>query len=502
MLMRAAALLLTFSLGLPAAAPRSQAPTGNPTQANVNLDANPTLFAVLAAINVAGYDDGLNAPGTSTIRLDVRSALLAQPLPIVAQLRQFYKDHRLSDPGQNLAQYISLALFIGAPPALRLTVAVQDLPPDAYAISDFLPLLRQFYADENLDALWQRERPQMQAAMDGYSSSIRTALAPVDVLLRLPQSATGRSLDILPEPLVSPAQINARAYRDNYYIVTGLNAGADMEAIRHTYLQFVLDPLVASLPVAVEQIQPVLALAQRAPALDPELKQSGTLFYTECLLRAIEIQLDPGTSAEKRRKVDQAMADGLLITRYWFDTLTDYRKDLVSFREFYPDAAFAIPVPEVVAEGKHTVFTTASVDEQAAPHAIQMESLLQQGEDLLAAHNLNAAEGLANQALLTPNDHASAYYLLALVDTSRNLGALAKVNFTQAIAAATDRDRHVKTWSNIYLGRMSDLAQQRAQAVAYYQAALQTADTEQARTIAREGIEKPFVNPAPPGRGH
>jgi hypothetical protein len=74
------------------------------------------LFTVLAAINAAGFDAGMEQPELVPLRAAVREELAQRTIPVLADLREFYQSHQLRDPDQNLSQYVSLALFVTPPP--------------------------------------------------------------------------------------------------------------------------------------------------------------------------------------------------------------------------------------------------------------------------------------------------------------------------------------------------------------------------------------------------
>lgn len=459
---------------------------------NVVVDTNQTLFTVLAAINVAGYDDGLDAPGANPLRKQIRARLLAHDLPVYNDLRVFYKGHLKDDPAANLSQYISLAIFLGDPPDFKLQVRPQDLPGDVVAMQVFIPLLRRFYEDAGIGDLWLQVQPQYDQQVAGYAGRIRTAVNQVNDFFRLPGSDMGRRLYIYPDALASPRQSNARSYLDNYFIVTSLSSSAQVNEIRHIYLHYILDSEISQFPGSLERLKPLLPQIQRAPALPPAFKQDVSLFYTECVVRAVEIVLNGGTPAQQMAKVEQNVREGYVLTHYWYDQLLTYHKDLVSFREFYPQAAWNIQVESEVKKAKQTSFITAPVAAEPA-QPVRLVSLLNQGEAKLQARDLDGAEALAKQALLQPQgDHATAHYLLALVATHHGQPDLARDDFEKALSEATPDDIHVRTWANIYLGRIDDLEHNRAEALKHYQAALATADTPSARQIAEAGLKTPF----------
>jgi tetratricopeptide (TPR) repeat protein len=472
---------------------REAEPGFSQIRTNVVIDASPAVFTMLAALNVAGYSDGMDAPNASPLRREIRDRLLALNLPIYGELRMFYRQHYKANPEQNIAQYISLALFLQDPPDLKFDIQPRDMPPDAAGVADFVPLLRRFYRDANLDQVWLHYRPIYEAAIDSYAGRVRDVTSRVDYFFRRPEQFLGYQVFIIPEVLTSPLQTHARDYRGNYFIVVSLDADRQMSSIQHTYLHYVLDGLIAAYPGAVDQIRPLMAVVQRAPALDPQFKNDANLFFTECLVRAVEIQLEKGSELDRQRQVDADVAQGFVLVRFFHQQLLLYKKDYASFREFYPEAVYSMDVHAEVNRARKVAFAAAPTQpRQAEPEKVV--GLLDVGEARLHSGDLDGTITLAQQALTEPlGDHAAAYYLLALVATERGKPDEARHDFEQALTSAPLTEAHVRTWSNIYLGRILDLEQQRDQALTHYRAALATADTPVARMIAEDGIKRQFT---------
>ncbi len=92
------------------------------TGPDVSLQNSEALFDIAAALNSCGYDQGLavSDPVRQEVREQVNQALQASSDARDAheQICTFIDQHRLSDTGADLAQYISLALYITPPPDL------------------------------------------------------------------------------------------------------------------------------------------------------------------------------------------------------------------------------------------------------------------------------------------------------------------------------------------------------------------------------------------------
>src|ERR1700746_2635156 len=215
----------------------------------VTLDTSETLFTVLASMNACGYNEGLNAsdpirkqirnetPGTSH---DSDDALQAN-----AVLCQYYHEHVRPDPSRDLAQYISLALYLGDPPNFLPKAKEAELPPDAANVVPFAKLAAAFYEKAGLHSIWQKHREAYARLTERYHEPLSTTLFDTEVYLKLPSAGyLGRSFTVYLEPMGAPGQVNARNYGNDYYVVIS-PAGSElkMDQIRHTYLHYWLDPL-------------------------------------------------------------------------------------------------------------------------------------------------------------------------------------------------------------------------------------------------------------------
>ena len=465
-----------------------------PIQSTVEVDSNAALFATMAAV---GAGCGLG-PQTGALAQQLRNRVALHPPPVLPALRAYCQTHGRRDPGRNLAQYIELALFLGNPPALSLTLPAAGLPPDAASVSSVVPLLQQFWQQEHLDRDWGQAQKVYQAGLGTDAAAVRAMVTRIDALFRIPQEYGSSRFFIFPDALVPPLEAVALNYQQNYYLAVNLNLAPQMDQIRHTYLQFVLAPLISAYPAAYRPTaERILPLVQRAPALQAQFKRDANLFYTECLVRAVEIQLQPGTAAQKQAAVDAALAQGLVLTPAWYDNLTQYRLQKANFAEFYPQAAFGLRLSGLVGQVKHMRFAPAAAPSAGAMVTpVRAPNLLALAQARFDAHDLQGAASLAQAELRQPNpDRASAYFQLAKVAAARNQAPAAVADFQQALRLAPAANVHVRTWANLYLGRIYDAQRNRKQALVYYRAALAAADNSLAKSLAQAGIKAPFLPP-------
>ncbi|HUI40529.1 MAG TPA: hypothetical protein VL523_01025 [Terriglobia bacterium] len=461
---------------------------------NVTLTANEPLFATLAAINAAGYDAGLSSEPPSGTRMEVRAWCTSRHPAVLPALTQFYQDHRMADPAEDLGQYISLALLLGPPPDFKFTIADTDLPPDANAVRDVAPLLRRFYREADLQDLWIRVQPRYDEAIGSLSDPVRRTLALTDAFLRFPGGAyLGRNYSIDVALLGAAGAVDARIYGDNYYVVVTPPAAGRLAEIRHQYLHFLLDPLALKFAFEVHQKEALAALARPAPALGTDFKEDFSLLLTECLIRAVELRMDKPASPDNL--IDQMTRDGLILVPYFYSALGNYASQASSMSVFYREMVLGISIPgerkrlAKVQFAPPRPFQVAPSHSAAAPPAAA--SLLDQGDNFIFEGKYPEAKAVFEEALSSDARSERALFGLAVVASNTRKPDTAEEYLKKTLEVA--RSLRIATWCHIYLGRLYDLEGRRSQAVAQYRAATVTAAAfPDAERAADNGLASPF----------
>ncbi len=471
-------------------------------QSKATLDVSETLFSVIAAMNVCGYDQELQS--SSPVRTEVRAELLeASKLPAAAatakQMCLFYRDHQQGDGAHELAQYISLALYLGPPPDFAPSVSDADLPPDSAYLLGFVPLLKQYSAAANLHSIWLKHQPEYLALIERYHGPVAHMITATDTYLRMPLAGyAGRSFTVYMEPMSAPGQVNSRNYRQDYYylVISPSGENIHIDALRHTYLHFVLDPLIAKRATALERLKPVLVAVQKAP-MAQDYKYDPGLLVVECLIRAIEARApwDPKLPDKDRQAMlQQDESEGFIFTRYFYDQLRDFEKGNAGLQDAFPDWMHNIDVDGEKRRASQIQFASQAAPEvmRAAKPASQQKVDLAERE--LLSGNPAGAQKLAEEALSEKEDPARAYFVLARAATMSGNMQAAQDNFQKALNAT--HDPRMAAWCHIYLGRILDLQEQREGAVAQYQAALTAGDASaDTRKAAERGLKEPYEPP-------
>ena len=325
----------------------------------ITLETSEPLFYIAVALNTCGYDADLAA--SSPVRRKIREEINAEVAASAAArtsrdaLCTYVREHTLADRSLNLAQYISLALYLSPPPELTPTVDETELPPDSTQVVNILPLLRTFAEDIHLNAIWVEHRPEYEDLTARVHDPLTKMILNTNIYLRLPVSSyDGRRFLVLLEPMLAPSATNARIYSNDYIVVAspaGDPLGAvHMDDIRHIYLHYEIEPLVYARAQAMERLQPLLKAVQDAP-LDYTYKTEIVPLITECLIKAIETQtMDVGIAkpqrptavkqradlerydaemsaydhqaeAVRRKAVDLAMRQGWVLVDYFYDQI-------------------------------------------------------------------------------------------------------------------------------------------------------------------------------------
>jgi tetratricopeptide (TPR) repeat protein len=475
-------------------------------QTDVTLETSESLFSVLAAINACGYDQELAAsdPMRAQVRTELAANVRASAEAAAAQEQMcaFYRDHQQPEASRNYAQYVSLALNLDQPPAFQLKGLEADLPPDASYVLGFVPLLQRYYAEAGLHDLWRKHQVTYEALVERLHGPVANMLLVTKTAyLRLADSGyLGRRFAVYVEPMGSPGQVNARNYGSDYFLVLSPRGDAlGLDAIRHTYLHYVLDPFALKRQAAMRRLEPLLDSVQTAP-LDESFQQDIVLLVNECIIRAIEARLSGphGKEGEPARlKVAEAAErEGFILTLYFFDVLREFERDEVSLQDAYPEWLRNIDVGALRKHASEVAFSrqsTAEVVRMARPGRV---SPLDLAESKLASGEVAGAQRLAQQVLdRQSDDPARALFLLARAATlSRDLRG-ARTYFERTLEVA--REPRMVAWSHIYLARIFDLQENRDVALQHYRAALAAGDTTpDTKAAAERGLAQPYQPPS------
>jgi tetratricopeptide (TPR) repeat protein len=509
------AVLLMGSLGQ-AQTPAARAPSApDAAHHSISVDSNPQLFAVLCALDAAGYQPGassVDSPG----RIQLRNQLRALQGPAVMALRKYYAEHALGDSGSTFSRFVSFALVAGPPPDFRFEMRRDDLPPEALTLDGFNSILANFYSEAKIDQLWMHYQPEYERYVESLRAPVSNLVFTTTNYLREIVSAGGpRSFEVYVEPLAGDKTI-FRTFGDHYALVVRPGNDPPMDDIRHAFLHFLLDPIAIRYRVQASRAAPLLEIAAHAPQLPVDLRDDYSGFFDECLIRAVELRLRRLSPSDLAAAIDDAEASGYVLVRPLYAGLSGFEKSEPAMGYYLPDLVKGIDVAAEQRRLRDVKFADAAPAAVPAPENVQraaqpvssgdpVEDDLAEGQRQISARNGAAAADAFQRVLAARPGDERATYGLAVASALQGKPDQARELFAKVIDAAQNPlagpnahpDPSNLSWSHIYLGRMYDVEGKRDLAVVEYRAALAVANApEAARNAAQHGIETGYQTPA------
>ena len=519
------ALLLVAALANASAqAPAAKSPSPSvPAEVHqsVSVDSRIQLFAVMCALDAAGYNSGASAPGDSPGRVQLRKRMLALQGPAVAALRKYYTEHALGDSGATFSRFVSFALVAGPPPDFQFELRRDDLPPEALTLDGFNPILSNFYSEAKIDELWKFYQPDYEIGVESLRAPVSNLVFTVSNYLReIIRSGSRRSFSVYVEPLAGGKTI-FKTFGDQYALVVRPSSDPPMDDIRHAFLHFLLDPIAIRYRVQASKASPLLEYAAHAPQLPVDLRDDFSAFFDECLVRAVELRLRRLSPEDLASAIDQAEGSGYVLVRPIYAGLSGFEKSEPAMGYYLPDLIKGIDVDAEQRRLRGVKFADAApavemppenirmVAKPAAPSSAPLDDDLAEGQRQISARNGAAAAASFERYLAAHPDDERATYGLAVASALQGKPDDARELFTKVIAAAQNPlagpnahgDPANVCWSHIYLGRMYDVEGKRDLAVLEYRAALAVAGApDTARAAAQSGIEAGYKTPSRDGQ--
>ncbi len=310
----------------------------------VQLEAEPRLIVMMAALEAAGFDPTPTGRQPSVFRQTVRSNNSSIDESLRNRLRKFYEEHRLpapATPAEQSARYVSLALALGPAPAFDLPARTDDLPPAVLEVLDFTTLVREFYRAMggertlvsytnayNAEAV--NLRPPAAQMVLTTAAYLRTRPV-LSVVERVPISSgakqsnnskrnasqqryetreRARRFHLVPDLLAAPGAINFRIIADDYYAILPPGANLASSELRRAYLQFLVDPLVARFgrEIALRRSD-VKALLDALPVSSPDANAASAPGVFTAVARSLVVASDVRITENARTQTLSLEAD-------------------------------------------------------------------------------------------------------------------------------------------------------------------------------------------------
>jgi hypothetical protein len=421
-------------------------------------------------------------------------------------------------------------LYLTPPPEIETAAELTEMPPDSTQVAGIVPLLKDFVAAVDLHGIWLAVHHIYDEEADRLHDPLSKMIVGTNLYLKLPASTyEGRRFVVVIEPQLSPHAVNARIYGTDYVVVVSPDAAGQirMSDVRHTYLHYVIEPLIYARTSAVDRMQPILKEVREAP-MEYRYRSDSVALTIECLIKAIEARtMDTGIPVFKipagvdrsdlpryeherqiyQQKVDTIrwaavrhdMTQGFVLTQYFFEQLIQFEKDPASLRDTIGEMVYSMDPDQQVRRARQIEFDKESDGEVLGRSRPRKLTGLDLAESRLADGDVATASAMARQVLTVHSDtlesaaeSARANFILARAAILTGHPDQAIDGFQKTLA--TTREPRLLAWSHIYLGRMLDLDCKREEAVAEYRAALAARDGQQdTRLAAERGVKAAYA---------
>jgi tetratricopeptide (TPR) repeat protein len=443
------------------------------------------------------------------------------------QVCLYIAQHRMTGTSKDISQYISLALYLTPPPELETSVELPEMPPDSTQVVEILPLLRDFAKAVDLNGIWLTHHHGYDEMVSHLHDGLTQMILSTNYYLKMPASTyDGRRFLVVVEPQLNPHTINARVYGTDFVVVVSpVNGQIRMSDVRHTYLHYLIEPLLYQRSSAMDRFLPIMKEVKEAP-LDYRLRSDIVDLTIECLIKAVEARtMDTGIQPyvapkdEKRsdferveiernavnQKMEQVriarvrhdMAQGYVLTAYFYEQLIHFERDPASLKDTIGELVYSMDVDHETHRAREVTFDQQADDDVLRRSTPRKLTGLDLAEARLAAGDYATASAMARQLLTMSSsdqtvDTGRANFILARAAILTGHPDEAMAGFQKA--AATAKETRILAWSHIYLGRMLDLDCKRDEALSEYKEALAVRDGQQdTRLAAERGVKAAYA---------
>jgi tetratricopeptide (TPR) repeat protein len=266
-------------------------------------------------------------------------------------------------------------------------------------------------------------------------------------------------------------------------------------------LSYLIDPPGIKYSDLIMKKRGLIDYVQNAPALPELYKADFLLLTTKSLIKAIESRLSKGN---RREMVDEALREGYILTPHFAEQLAIYESQQESMRMYFPELVKSINLKKEEQRLQDVKFAAearvrkakapAVAPDEPPPPPTGARKTLEDAENLYRDRDLEKAKQAYGRLLQETEEkslHASSYYGLARIAILQKDPELAERLFQKALESSPEPQ--VRAWVEVYLGRLSDAAGERAEAVKHYQEALAvTGVSGAAKEAAQKGMQQSF----------
>ena len=305
------------------------------------------VFAVMAFINVCGFDKEHERKGMHPVRIRVRQAMQAKAKEhpgAFDRWQQYYQKQNLPS-----YTYLNYALSLNDDHPFKRIRPNSELWQSwtGVRLADFPAMLNHFWDTLDMEQIWTQVKPHYLAEIQRYDfDRMNHQLVFIWEYLRLERRDQFTFVSV-PNLLDSHYQAIGSQYENYWYMVESPGSGSHGINV-HEYLHSIVEPLVRA---NYKNYQAKLDMYFQAGKDMPRAESYGhPVTYTfECLVRALDHRIkvmlnnNPTTIAQCESRVASLTRGGLLLVQPFYQRLGEYESGSMNFEEFIPEVLGKIP---------------------------------------------------------------------------------------------------------------------------------------------------------------
>jgi tetratricopeptide (TPR) repeat protein len=331
----------------------------------------------------------------------------------------------------------------------------------------------------------------------------------------------------------------SRRVGDDYIVIVGPSRTVATDPVRQAMIRFVIDPMVERhLKQSLEYKDQILKLVASAPSASRQYTNSVYLIVRESLAQATEIRLRRiramaarGSYSEADATYDlaQAYLRGAVLSFHFYESLMGLEQVGIGIEDFFDQMIATAKFDRETARPKEFEALVARVSasrskavkpiggETGAAEAVigAMASKILMSDDLIRDKRFAEAHSLLDEVLVVEPNNARALYGMAQVLTQSSspveldpkadendkiqaqhdrLEKAIKLYHRAIESASKDNERWLIQWGHVFLGRIFDFQEFRADAIGEYDKAVAMGPDipNGAYKEALEGKQRPY----------
>ena len=422
---------------------------------NIAFKNDPRVFAVMAALNAAGFDYERSGKTLSPERKAVRRQMEGVDPELILRLKTYYQTHRrYRDEGRESADYISLALLLSDVPDLTFPEETDHLPADILPLRGFADLVRELYAPARIAEIWSGHLKRYEFEVERYRPVLEKLIHQTLRYFRIgPRRVLDRTIIFIPDLLNAKDTVNARNLERIYYVIVGPadDPAENYVALQHEYLHVLIDPLIEKYVARMDEDTNLLRLADKQPRLKPEYRDRILLILAESMIESLILRMHP--PEDPRREMVEFYRQGLVALPSFYRQLIEYEKSgLLSFPAYaelllqdldednLKEAESAIAaMEESLAEEDRKLQEAQERERQRVERKNRIISLLNEAAKLMAQKEFQEAGQRLEELLREDPGNTSGLFYMAQVasqtgDLQRGFGYYQRVSESNAPA--------------------------------------------------------------------